>query len=76
MLFSCSLLEISSLKTYINLFLREAVSGKMLFLPKAVFLLKRDSDEKKDIRKENTKKQRTAPDEDHLLSQYLYNTQG
>lgn len=48
----------------------------MLFLPKAVFLLKRDSDEKKDIRKENTKKQRTAPDEDHLLSQYLYNTQG
>jgi len=52
MLFSCSLLEISSLKTYINLFLREAVSRKMLFLPKAVFLLKRDSDEKKDIRKE------------------------
>jgi len=52
MLFSCSLLEISSLKTYINLFLRETVSRKMLFLPKAVFLLKRDSDEKKDIRKE------------------------
>lgn len=67
-LLSCSLSEISSLKPCTNLPLREEISGKMLFLPKAIFLLKRDSAEKNKIKSEKKRKHQEAKNSPRLGS--------